>query len=130
MYKCETRIILGLISLSKKPNQNQTLLLLCKRVNSYICLEENLILKFYWQTINIITMTADAVAGRGNMMISGVITTANPTGGSHSALLQKQMSFKTSVGANQLSKTDDIEVIESGNVDGTSTRYDKVSCLM
>uniref|UniRef100_A0A1A9VM03 Peptidase M13 N-terminal domain-containing protein n=1 Tax=Glossina austeni TaxID=7395 RepID=A0A1A9VM03_GLOAU len=74
-------------------------------------------------------MTADAVPGRGNMMISGVITTANPTGGSHSALLQKQMSFKTSVGANQLSKTDDIEVIESGNVDGTSTRYDKNATL-
>lgn len=64
-------------------------------------------------------MTAD-ICGRG------VITTANPTGGSHSALLQKQMSFKTSVGANQLSKADEIEVIESGHNDGSSTHYSKV----
>lgn len=71
-------------------------------------------------------MTVDS-CGRGNMSSTGVITTANPTGGSHSALLQKQMSFKTSVGANHLSKADEIEVIESGHNDGSSARYNKVN---
>ncbi|TMW44912.1 hypothetical protein DOY81_010008 [Sarcophaga bullata] len=74
-------------------------------------------------------MTADT-CGRGNAAVVGVITTANPTGGSHSALLQKQMSFKTSVGANQLSKADEIEVIESGHNDGSSTHYNKVHKLL
>lgn len=60
------------------------------------------------------------------MGTSGIITTANPNGGSHAALLQKQMSFKTSVGANQLLKTDDIEVIESVQIDASTGRYNKV----
>ncbi|KAM7359547.1 neprilysin-like 16 isoform 1-T7 [Cochliomyia hominivorax] len=60
---------------------------------------------------------------------TGVITTANPSGGSHSALLQKQMSFKTSVGANHLTKADEIEVIESGHNDSSSARYNKNTAL-
>ena len=64
--------------------------------------------------------------GAGGGGIGIITTSANPTGGSHSALLQKQMSFKTMVGANQ-SKSDEIEVIESENIDGASARYNKVS---
>ncbi|XP_046803762.1 uncharacterized protein LOC111687492 [Lucilia cuprina] len=67
--------------------------------------------------------------GRVNLGTAGVITTANPSGGSHSALLQKQMSFKTSVGANQLSKADEIEVIENGHNDTSSARYNKNTTL-
>lgn len=56
---------------------------------------------------------------------------ANPTGGCNTALLQKQMSFKSSVGAagGPMSKADEIEVIESGNADGAQARYRKHAIL-
>ncbi|XP_059219936.1 endothelin-converting enzyme 2 isoform X2 [Stomoxys calcitrans] len=53
-------------------------------------------------------------------MFLGVMTATNPSGSSHSTLLQKQMSFKTSVGANQLFKNDDVDMIESGHTDAAS----------
>lgn len=64
-------------------------------------------------------------------MFLGVMTATNPSGSSHSTLLQKQMSFKTSVGANQLFKNDDVDMIESGHTDAASMsmRYKSVICI-
>lgn len=58
-------------------------------------------------------------------------TLLNPSGsGSHASLLQKQMSFKTAVGGNQLSKADEIEVLESGHLERPTTGYTKVNAIL
>ncbi|XP_055847848.1 endothelin-converting enzyme 2 isoform X2 [Episyrphus balteatus] len=77
---------------------------------------------------------AAATNGRSAGGITGGTTSStgvpNPTGGCNTALLQKQMSFKSSVGAaGQISKADEIEVIESGNADGAHARYRKNATL-
>ncbi|XP_075147208.1 neprilysin-like 16 isoform X3 [Haematobia irritans] len=51
--------------------------------------------------------------------IFNTMMAANPTGGSHSALLQKQMSFKSSVGA----KPEDMDNAENSNAEIPSVRY-------
>lgn len=50
--------------------------------------------------------------------------------GSHASLLQKQMSFKTAVGGNPMSKADEIEVLESGHVERPTTGYTKVNAIL
>ncbi|XP_058982762.1 uncharacterized protein LOC109613610 isoform X3 [Musca domestica] len=50
------------------------------------------------------------------------MATSTSYGGIHSSLLQKQMSFKSSVGHHgQFTKVDDLEAVETGNNDATSS---------
>lgn len=70
----------------------------------------------------------NGVAGLGNNGHGrNLITTANPSGGSSASLLQKQLSFKTPVGSKQMGKSDEIEMIDSSNIENFNTRYNKVS---
>ncbi|XP_073812271.1 neprilysin-like 16 isoform X2 [Musca autumnalis] len=57
------------------------------------------------------------------------MTTGNTYSGVHSSILQKQMSFKSSVGQSQFSKFDDLEVIESGNNETAPSLGNKNSAL-
>ncbi|KAI8045785.1 hypothetical protein M5D96_001974 [Drosophila gunungcola] len=58
-----------------------------------------------------------------------LITTANPSGGSSASLLHKQLSFKTPVGSKQMGKSDEIEMIDSSNIENFNTRYNKNSII-
>ncbi|XP_017079843.1 neprilysin-2 [Drosophila eugracilis] len=72
----------------------------------------------------------NGVAGLGNNGHGrNLITTANPSGGSSASLLQKQLSFKTPVGSKQLGKSDEIEMIDSANIENFNTRYNKNSII-
>ncbi|XP_017052824.1 uncharacterized protein LOC108095990 [Drosophila ficusphila] len=72
----------------------------------------------------------NGVAGLGNNGHGrNLITTANPSGGSSASLLQKQLSFKTPVGSKQMGKSDEIEMIDSSNIENFNTRYNKNSII-
>ncbi|XP_017005217.2 membrane metallo-endopeptidase-like 1 [Drosophila takahashii] len=72
----------------------------------------------------------NGVAGLGNNGHGrNLITTANPSGGSSASLLQKQLSFKTPVGSKQIGKSDEIEMIDSANIENFNTRYNKNSII-
>ncbi|XP_039493809.1 uncharacterized protein LOC120453255 [Drosophila santomea] len=72
----------------------------------------------------------NGVAGLGNNGHGrNLITTANPSGGSSASLLQKQLSFKTPVGSKQMGKSDEIEMIDSANIENFNTRYNKNSII-
>ncbi|XP_032305434.1 uncharacterized protein LOC6499889 isoform X2 [Drosophila ananassae] len=72
----------------------------------------------------------NGVAGLGNNGHGrSLITTANPSGGSSASLLQKQLSFKTPVGSKQMGKSDEIEMIDSSNIENFNNRYNKNSII-
>ncbi|KAH8382796.1 hypothetical protein KR009_005305 [Drosophila setifemur] len=72
----------------------------------------------------------NGVAGLGNNGHGrNLITTANPSGGSSASLLQKQLSFKTPVGSKPMGKSDEIEMIDSANIESFNTRYNKNSII-
>ncbi|ALC47925.1 CG13650 [Drosophila busckii] len=70
------------------------------------------------------TFRKNGITGLSNNS-RNVITSANPSGGSSAALLQKQLSFKTPIGSSQFVKPDEIEMIDCSNSENLAGRYNK-----
>ncbi|EDW33859.1 GL21940 [Drosophila persimilis] len=71
----------------------------------------------------------NGVASLGSTHGRNLITTANPSGGSSASLLQKQLSFKTPVGSKQIGKSDEIEIVDSSNIENFNAGYNKNSII-
>ncbi|SPP83237.1 uncharacterized protein LOC117585670 isoform X1 [Drosophila guanche] len=71
----------------------------------------------------------NGVASLGSTHGRNLITTANPSGGSSASLLQKQLSFKTPVGSKQVCKSDEIEIVDSSNIENFNAGYNKNSII-